>query len=95
MSLRDRRLSLRRLESHGKPPSGAPKGKNPGKYARKARAEAGGDERPDRSGAGAAERPTLKSKKPYKAGKSNFKKKSGKPRGAPSDGFSPRKRKVT
>jgi ATP-dependent RNA helicase DeaD len=81
--------------AHGKPPSGAPKGKNPGKYARKARAEAGGDERPDRSGAGAAERPTLKSKKPYKAGKSNFKKKSGKPRGASSDGFSPRKRKIT
>jgi hypothetical protein len=76
----------------GKPAHGKPKGKNPGKYARKARAEAGGADRP---AGDAAERPTLKSKKGYKPGKSNFKKKGGKPRGGPADGFSPRKRKTT
>ena len=82
----------------GKPFVGKPKGKNPGKYARKALAEAAGDARPDRSERPAgktAERPTLKSKKAYKPGKSNFKKKPGKPRSSASDGFSPRKRKTT
>lgn len=82
-----------RKTAHGKPPPGKPKGKNPGKYARKARAEAAGETRPDRSEGGAAERTTLKSKKGYKPGKSNFRKKGGKPRGNASDGFSPRKRK--
>ena len=76
----------------GKPAHGKPKGKNPGKYARKARAEAGGADRP---AGDAAERPTLKSKKGYKPGKSNFKKKGGKPRGGSADGFSPRRRKIT
>ena len=71
-----------------------PKGKNPGKYARKARAEAAGEGRPDHPAGNAAERPVLKSKKGYKPGKSNFKKKGGKPRGSPSDGLSPRKRKT-
>lgn len=79
----------------GKPAHAKPKGKNPGKYARKARAEAAGEGGPDRSAGGAAERPTLKSKKAYKPGKSNFKKKGGKPRGGASDGFSPRKRRTT
>jgi hypothetical protein len=84
--------------AHGKPFAGKPKGKNPGKYARKALAEASGDARPDRSDGPAgkpAARPTLKSKKAYKPGKSNFKKKPGKPRSGASDGFSPRKRKTT
>ncbi|MFT5485250.1 MAG: ATP-dependent RNA helicase DeaD [Paracoccaceae bacterium] len=78
-----------------KPAHAKPKAKNPGKYARKARAEGAGEGGPDRSAGSAAERPTLKSKKAYKPGKSNFKKKGGKPRGGASDGFSPRKRKTT
>jgi len=87
--------------AHGKPFAGKPKGKNPGKYARKALAEAAGDARPDRADrserpAGkTADRPTLKSKKAYKPGKSNFKKKPARPRSSASDGFSPRKRKTT
>lgn len=80
--------------AHGKS-HGKPKGKNPGKYARKARAEAAAEERGERPEGGAAPRATLKSKKGYKPGKSNFRKKGGKPRGGASDGFSPRKRRTT
>lgn len=77
----------------GKPAHDKPKGKNPGKYARKARAEAAAAERGGRSADGEAGRTTLKSKKGYKPGKSNFRKKGGKPRRDASDGLSPRKRR--